>query len=491
MMNLLSLIVLTVVQFFTGFGILGFFGIKVKPGLYISLSILLGIAVFSFIPFLLELVRLPLTAINIFLALLATCVWVNVNIKKHWRLFMEAMGKARFKLHIYEWPVMVCLVFIVAISVWRCFYFPPTPRDLTSGAEVIAEYATREKTMINSVFTVNLESTNNQYKPPFITSLQIIYKYAGFPFGQVWLSSIFICLLIFMYHGLRRYLHRSLAGILLIIFVTIPEMYAYTFMVLFDFSNAVFFFLSFYFLIEYFKRRKPACMALAGVLMGIATYIRSETLILAGLMSPVILIHHLRQKDSFRRILASGLWLIAPSVILYAISITLYFNLYLPVNYDVQGLVNTNLTNFSPLWERFKAMHTHLIFSEQGYYAYLFYFFAIVLIADLLVSFRMNRNSRNWLFAVMVVYFGMPILGYLLPLLDIDNSTKRGLFRIFPLMIMYMGTSTALRKLSSKLSNWEPGNTKKAVIPAGQTNRISGNISNEGNRPPTIDLTSL
>jgi hypothetical protein len=455
MMNFVSVLLLTVVQFFTGFGVLGFFRVNLKPGLYISLSILLGIAIFSFIPFLLQLITLPLTAVNIFLSLLATCVWVNVNIKKTWKQFMQTVKKSNVKFRMYEWPVFICLLFIVAISVWRCFYLPPTPRDLTSGAEVIAEYAIREKTMINSVFSVNLESTNNQYKPPFITSLQIIYKYAGFPFGQVWLSSIFICLLIFMYHGLTRYLHRTLAGILLIIFVAVPEMYAYTFMALFDYSNAVFFFLSLYFLIEYFKRRKPDYMALAGVLMGIATYIRSETLILTALICPALLIYHLRQKDSFRRIIISGVWLLAPSVLLYAITITLYFNLYLPVNYDVKGLVNTNLADLNPLWERFKAMHTHLIFSKDGFYAYIFYFFIAVVIADLIVSFRMNRNSRNWLFAVLVVYFGMPVLGYLLPLLDIDHSTKRGLFRIFPLMILYMGTSTALRKLSSGITKWE------------------------------------
>jgi hypothetical protein len=459
MMSLLSIILLTIAQFFAGFGLLGFFRIRIKPALYISLSILLGIAIFSFIPFLLQLISLPLTSVNILLALLATCVWLNVNIKKNWNQFKQSAGPFRFRMRLYEWPVFICLLFMVAISVWRCFYLPPTPRDLTSGAEVIAEYAIREKTMINSVFSVNLESTNNQYKPPFVTSLQIIYKYAGFPFGQIWMSSVFICLLIFMYHALTRYLHRLLAGILLIIFVAVPEMYAYTFMVLFDYSNAVFFFLSFYFLIEYFKRKKPGYMALAGVLMGIATYIRSETLILAGLMGPLLLIHHLRSKDRFGRIMVSGIWLFAPSVVLYLISITVYFNLYLPVNYDVQGLVNTNLADLRPLWERFKAIHTNLIFSEDGYYAYIFYFFAIVLIADLLVSFKMNRNSRNWLFAVAIIYFGMPVLGYLLPLLDIDHSTKRGMFRIFPLMILYMGTSNVLRRLSSQITAWE----RKAV----------------------------
>lgn len=457
MIKLLIALSLVIAQFFAGFGLLGYFRVKIKPGLYIALSLLLGVAIFSFIPFLLQLITAPLTGINIFATLMVACLWLNTHFRRKWRLLSDQLRQTRFRIRLYEWPVLLCLLFIVALSVWRCFYFPPTPRDLTSGAEVIAEYAVKEKTMINSLFTVNLETTNNQFKPPFITSLQIIYKYAGFPFGQIWLSTVFIAFLLFLYHALSRHLHRMPAGLLLIMFLAIPEMYAYTFMVLFDYSNAVFFFLSVYFLIEYFKRKQTNYLALAGVLMGVATYIRSETLILAGLLLPAVLVHHLKSKDHPGRIIRSGAWMMVPSVILYFLSITLYFNYYLPVKYDVQGLVNTNLMDLSPVWQRLKQMNSRLIFTSEkpGYYAYFFYIFLIVLIADLLMSYKLNRNSRNWLFAVLVVYFGMPVLGYLLPLLDIDHSTKRGLFRIFPLMLLYMGTSNVLRDVSGKIKKWE------------------------------------
>ena len=47
--------------------------------------------------------------------------------------------------------------------------------------------------------------------------------------------------LVFLYHFLIRHLHRLIAGLFLVFFICIPEMYAYTFMVLYDYSNAVFF----------------------------------------------------------------------------------------------------------------------------------------------------------------------------------------------------------------------------------------------------------
>ena len=146
---------------------------------------------------------------------------------------------------------------------------------------MIAAYTVKEKTMINSVFSVNLESTNNQFKPPFITSLQIIYKYAGFPFGQLWLTTVFISLFSF---STRRWFLKCtglIAGLLIIFFLAIPEMYAYTFMALFDYSNAVFFCLSAYFLFSYLETEQKNELSFAGMMMGFAVYARSETLILA------------------------------------------------------------------------------------------------------------------------------------------------------------------------------------------------------------------
>jgi hypothetical protein len=190
MSGIMIILLLTIIQFIAGFGLINLFNIQLKPGLLISLAILLGVAVFSIMPFILQLAYIPLTSTNVFISILAACVLLNSKFKSGIARLQELKANIKFRIKIYEIPFVVMIVFIVFVSAWRCFYFPPTPRDLTSGAEVIAEYAIREKTMINSVFSVNLETTNNIFKPPFITCLQIIYKYAGFEFGQIWLSTI-------------------------------------------------------------------------------------------------------------------------------------------------------------------------------------------------------------------------------------------------------------------------------------------------------------
>jgi len=67
---------------------------------------------------------------------------------------------------------------------------------------------------------------------------------------------------------------------------------------------------------------------------------------------------------------------------------------------------------------------------------------------------RFSFTARVWLYAVLVVYIGLPFLGYLLPLVDLQHSTKRGLLKIFPLMLLYLAHNQALAKLSARLGRW-------------------------------------
>jgi hypothetical protein len=457
MSGIMIILLLTIIQFIAGFGLINLFNIQLKPGLLISLAILLGVAVFSIMPFILQLAYIPLTSTNVFISILAACVLLNIKFKSGIARLKELKANIRIRIKLYEIPFVVMIAFIVFVSAWRCFYFPPTPRDLTSGAEVIAEYAIREKTMINSVFSVNLETTNNVFKPPYITCLQIIYKYAGFEFGQVWLSTIVACFLIFLYQAITVSIHRIFAGLLVLFFMAIPEMFAYTFMVLFDYSNAVFFFLGIWFLYQFFQNQQRNYLAFAGLLMAIATYIRSETLILACLMVPAIVWYHWKNKTGIVKGLISSAFFVVPSVLAYIISISIYINRYLPTKYNIQGLVNKNLGDLSPFFTRFSEINSKLIFSDMGvgYYGYFIYFFILLLVLEVLIKRKLNNTTRNWLYAVLVIYIGFPLMGYLLPLLDLNNSTKRGLFKIFPLMLLYMANNSLLVSWSQRITKWE------------------------------------
>lgn len=459
MMSILIFLLLSLLQFLIGWGILIWCKIKLLPWLAISFSMMLGIGICSLVPFLLQLLYLPINHITVF-GSLVLCVLI-ANIKciygfKELKSTLQLCNQIKNKL--YEWPFLLMIAFLIFLSAWRCYYYPPLARDITSGSEVIAEYAVKEKTMINSVFTVNLETTNNQFKPPYVTSLQIIYKLAGFPFGQLWLSVLVLSFIIFLYSVLKQKLHAIIVGILILLFIAIPELYAYTFMILFDYSNMIFLFLGIYFLSLFFKNQQNNYLGLSAFLFGLATYIRSETLVLICFLVPIIIINQIKYKQ--KSWLKSGFLAAVPVIvsgIFYFLSITIYINKYLPVKYDIKGLINNNLLNLEPLITRFKEMNTMLIFGDKGIvlYGYFFFIFGILLLLNLIIKPKLNPEARTWLYFVLVIYVGMPILGYLLPLLDLQNSTKRGLFKIFPLILLYLGNNDFLIKLSNRITSWE------------------------------------
>ena len=451
------IILLGLLQFSAGFGILTLLKIYLKPAFCISLSVLIGIAVFAIVPFLLQLILIPLTSFTVYASIAIACILFNLNSRNKFVELLHTLKHYRFRFKLYELPFLLLLTFIVFVSIWRCYYLPPTPRDLTSGPEVIAEYSVKEKTMINSVFTVDLTTTNNQYKPPFITCLQIIYKYAGFPFGQVWLSMVFIFFLVFLYHALSLHVHKLMAGMLIILFIAIPEMYAYTFMVLFDYSNSVFFCLSLYFLFEFFRNEKTNYLVLSGILMAIATYIRSETLVLDCIVYVAVVFRYLRSQTFLKNILKSGAYFVLPSLLIYLVSIVVYINWYLPSHYTIETLLNKNLLNFSSFYQRITDMTGQLLLAGNTitYYGYFVYIFLFILCLNIFDRNFLNKTALNWLFAVFAVYIGLPFIAYLFPLYDLDNSTKRGLFKIFPLMLLFMANSPFLISVSDGIKKWE------------------------------------
>src|SRR5690606_14932111 len=177
-----------------------------------------------------------------------------------------------------------------------CYYFPVTPRDALSGPETIAKYAVKEGTLANSFFNINLESTNNQHKSPYLIGLQIIYKFFVQTFGQVWLNTMVFSLIIFLYSALKEKIHSILAGLILFLFIATPECFAYTLMILYDYSNMVLYAMGAYVLSLYWNDRKNSQFWLAAFLFGLSTFIRTETLILLSLFLPLFFIDWYQKK---------------------------------------------------------------------------------------------------------------------------------------------------------------------------------------------------
>jgi hypothetical protein len=454
-MMLIIALLLALLQMIIGVGVLSLMRIQLKSILFYPLAILLGIAVFSLVAFALQLLYVPITTLTVFGSLLITAIVLNLRFLRNRKQVHALIEPTRFKIEIYELPFLLLIVFIVFLSVWRCYYLPPAPFDAISGGELIAEYTIREKTMINSAFAV--EPNGNTLKPAFLTSLQVLYKMAGFPFGQVWLSNVFISFIIILHHLLSKNVHRLIAWFLLLMFIAIPEMFGYTYMILYDYSNAVFFCLSIYFLIVFFKNQRQNFFWLSSLLMAIATYTRPEMPVLILMLLPMIFYNQPKEKTGFWKSIRTCVAFGLPSLIVYLLSVTIYITFYLPQEYSVAEQVNPNAWNISAAFKSIGRANTVLIFSKKGmeYYSYFIYIFIALFIAELIFKRRFNREARNYLYAIAVVYLAYPLLNHLLPGLTIENSVKRGYFKMFPLMVLYMSNNELLKLLSEKIIKWE------------------------------------
>jgi hypothetical protein len=496
-MPFLVYLLLLILYLVSGLGILQLFGLRLRPAYTITLSLLLGIALASFLPFLLQLLYIPLTAFSVFGVLVLGAILLGIptvmDIRREgFGSLRTSLVPGRFQVQPYEIPFWVIIGFLIFVSVWRCYYYPPISRDALSGPEAIAEYAFREHTLINSFFKVDLWSTNNQFKSPFLICLQLIYKLAGFPFGQVWLSPIFICLIVFLYNALREKLHPIIVGILLLLFIMTPEAYAYTFMILYDYSNMVYMFLGLYFLFGYSTGRDKRNFYFSGLLIGIATYIRSETVALALLFLPPMILAQRRAKLPWKGMAISDILFFLPALIGYYLPNGVYIRHYLPVHYDVGALVNAHLGDVSPLFKRYGDIVNRLLVSDFAVklWGYIFFVTAALFVAEAVFVRRFTREALNWLYAIAILYLGLGFLGWVLPMVDLNDTTKRGMFKMLPLCLMYLANNTLLVRLSQTISRWEltpgsPGAAGKPAVAAARTTltRSGKTVAASGSRP--------
>jgi hypothetical protein len=448
-MNFAGLLFMVIAHYFSGKGVLKLFNLQLPAFPSVCLSLVIGVPLLSFAPCALQLMSIPITATSIIGAICVFTVLFSVPLFINYRrpqFIKFSMPDAS------EWPFLAVLGFFIIMSLWRCFYLPPFSRDMLSGPELLAKFAVQEQTMISSVFTLDLSTTNNYFKSPYITCLQIIYKLLVHPFGQLWLCSLFVPFTLWIYSLLRNNLHPILAGLLMLFFMTIPELYAYTYLILYDYSNMIFFFCGFYFLVRYFDTRRMNDFVFAAFLFGLATYIRTETLILLSLIGPLLLYHCYKNKFTpVNYAKYFGIFYAIP-VSFYVLNIDVFVKHFIPIPFDLGSNVNPNLSDVSAFTKRLDDINTQLIFSNVGIgvYGYYVYLFLIVLALDILWLRRFNRAARLSLYGIAVVYFGLGLVGYLLPLADLMNTTKRGIFKSFPLMLWYMGNSGVMLYLS----NW-------------------------------------
>lgn len=462
-MNFPGLLFLLITQYFTGRGLIQLCKTQMRPLLLFCFSMISGVAIFSFLPFFIELLHIPITtgSVSISIGIVTLLFMIPLfGIIKSFKMptFKDLFGG----LQLYEAPFLIIFVLLMALSLWRAWYYPPNARDMLSGPEVMADFALKEKHIINSLFHIDLQSTNNYLKPPFITSLQIIYKMFVQPFGQTWLSILFVNFIIIVYTLLKEKLHPVILCIMLLYFFGMPEVFGYSYLMLFDYSNMVFFFGGFYFINKYFENKEMGNFAFSVFMFTIATYVRTETLILVGMVLPLIMFHQYKDKmPAAKSVIRLAVFVFIPFIV-YFLCMNVYVKHFIPIKYDVSNDINKNLGDVSFFFNRVTDMSTKLIFSDTAgmyYYGYYPWVFMFIIVIDIIMvatgSKKFTTEGRTFLYGIVMVYIGLAFIGYVLPLADLLHTTKRGLFKLFPLILIYYRNSPFLLMITNSVNKWE------------------------------------
>jgi hypothetical protein len=140
----------------------------------------------------------------------------------------------------------------------------------------------------------------------------------------------------------------------------------------------------------------------------------------------------------------------------------------------VGGLVNHNLANIAPLFQRYSDIVTRLLTGTFAIHlwGYIFYVTAVLFVGELIFVRHFNRNARNWLYAFAALYLGIGGLGWLLPLFDLNDTTKRAMFKLLPVALLYLANNQLLIRLSQWITAWE--NTPVAARPSKEKPAFAG-----------------
>lgn len=473
-MSVTGLLFLLIAHYFTGRGIIKLFKLNMSELELSSISFIVGVTVHSLVPSIMELMHVKLTSGNIYTWLSVCTMLCSIP------LIMDIKNTKINKPslpQLYELPFLLVIGFLAVHSVWRCFYFPPTPRDVLTGVELIADRTVIEHTMINSAFSVDVRlngAANNIFKSPFITSLQIIYKILVLPFGQMWLSVLFLSFTTWMYSLIRSKVHPLIAATLMLVYMAVPDLFAYTYIILWDYSNMIFFTIGYVALMKHLTTGSRNELIWASFMLGMATYIRSETLVLTAMLLPIAAYYQFRSKDSLKDIaIKSAILMAGPVIMNVVLSKVLIANL-IPYKFELGSLINEDPLNIGHLMDKVTEIASLMIFSTKGeaVFAKFFYIFLIVLVADMIFTRKLSKEGALALWGVAVVYLGLALLSHLIPSHTIQNSAKRGLFKLLPLAILYMANSGLLQKLSEFLKARElKATTPKTVLSANINNQ--------------------
>lgn len=450
--------IVVALEFALGLAMLGRLGVRLSRPMTLALSVISGMFIHSLLLFVTQLANIPISVSSVVLSALVGVVALHLPPKQLVAYYADLVRLPRWTLTMYDVVTLGIGAYLLYISVWATFYWPVTPFDAMAGIDLVAKAAVKEGTLNCSIYRDPILAghlSNQPFYAPFAMLQQVITRSIGFPFGQVWLAVLSISFYTFMFTFLRERVHPFIADVLWIFFIMIPELYGYTLLMQTDFANAVYYSIGGILIIMAIEQKKTTLLWGGTLFLAGAAWSRSESFLLVGIMLLTMLPWLLRTW-TLRQVVQ---WFVVTGSIVIAVFAlwhVLWFRLYLPVRPDTAA----ELIGFDPA--RFASV-TGLMFedvlSDVGYWGMTFYGFVAIVVVDAIYT---HLKRLRWSIAlptmwILVTFVMLLIIGTIFASAVVDQTLRRGLFKILPFIYMLIAGTTILQLASRRLRRWTSG----------------------------------
>lgn len=447
----LQLFVITILQFAAGIGLLGLCRGELTRSLAIPTAVILGMFVHSVAFFFACLFGMGVSLTTTTITAIVTAVVLNAPLPLTIPVWKGLFVRPTWNVRMYDVMAWLLGAYILFIVVWGAWYWPVTPFDAMAGIDLVARQAIEEGTLNNSIYThpsLAGRLSNQPFYAPFAMLQQVMTRTMGFAYGQIWLAVASVSFAIFFASWLRRYVHPFIASSTWLLLLMTPEWLGYQYLLQTDFINAVFVAMGAMFTIEAIRTSTASWLGIATVLFAAGCWSRTETPIIIGL-ALLMVFWPVAKQLGMRTAVVFGTGTLIACAVTFALWHVIWFSI-LPVRPD--SLAELRLPDASTVGTVIMDLVTNVL-ADIGLWGWIF---PLVVLAAL-VSFILHKRlglTLPWIWMGAIV-LGLVVVGSIFSSAVVEQTLRRGIFKLVPLVGLAIVTTSFVQGLSKRLFTWE------------------------------------
>lgn len=447
-----SFVITLLLQWLVGLGLLATMRAALPRSITLPTGLLLGAYVHTLIVVVLDLLGVRLTFGSVTGVLGVTAVIANAWWPRVRAWYAALINKPTFTFRLYDIAAYVIAAYLVFVAMWAAWYWPVTPFDAMAGIDLMARQSVADGTLNNSILTdpaLAGRLSNQPFYAPFAMLQQVIYRLMGWPFGQVWMAVTAFCYYWVMWAMLRRAVHPFIADVLALLLIMVPEVHGYTYLLQTDFLNAVYLTVGIIILGIDIERNEARHGMLAALFFAAACWSRTETILLVGLGLISVFVPMQRALGLQGALRYAGAIAVA-AFASFALWHVIYFYGVFPVHPDAAS----EIAGFDVEWFGLVVLNLAVdVLADIGLWGWTLPLFVLVIIASLVQ--RRSIGDRWTLLWIVAILVGLEIVGTLFASAVVQQTLRRGVFKLIPLMYLFMARSPILEIAGERLRRWE------------------------------------